>query len=195
MLFNGANIAEKVTLSANGGRLLFTRDIAAVVMDTNDVETVNFKALGGADQVTVNDLGATDVSQLNLDLSNGAGAGDGAADTVIVNGTSNSDFVVAAGNASGVSIFGTPTLVAITGNEAANDRLIVQTFAGDDVVEASGLTADSIQFTADGGDGDDVLIGGAGNDNLIGGAGDDVLIGNAGTDILNGAPGNDILIQ
>jgi Ca2+-binding RTX toxin-like protein len=195
MQFNGANIAEKVELSANGGRLRFTRDVAGIVMDVNDVETVNFKALGGVDQITVNDLSATDVSQLNLDLSNGAGAGDGAADTVIVNGTSHDDFVVAAGDASGVSVFGLPTLVAITGNEAANDHLTIQTFAGDDVVDGSGLSADSIGFTADGGDGNDILIGGAGNDNLIGGAGDDVLIGNAGNDVLNGAPGNDILIQ
>ena len=32
-------------------------------------------------------------------------------------------------------------------------------------------------LTADGGDGDDVLIGSAGEDILLGGAGDDVLIG------------------
>ena len=36
-------------------------------------------------------------------------------------------------------------------------------------------------LTANGGDGNDVLIGSAGNDTLTGGAGDDVLIGNGGT--------------
>ena len=50
-------------------------------------------------------------------------------------------------------------------------------------------------LTADGGDGDDVLIGGRGNDTLIGGAGDDVLIGGPGQDILDGGPGDNILIQ
>ena len=35
-------------------------------------------------------------------------------------------------------------------------------------------------LTANGGDGDDVLIGSAGNDTLSGGAGDDVLIGGGG---------------
>ena len=30
-------------------------------MDTNDVETVDFNALGGSDTVTVNDLTGTDV--------------------------------------------------------------------------------------------------------------------------------------
>ena len=48
---------------------------------------------------------------------------------------------------------------------------------GADVVDASGLAADSALLTIDGGDGDDVLIGGAGDDTLLGGAGDDVLIG------------------
>ena len=50
-------------------------------------------------------------------------------------------------------------------------------------------------LTADGGDGDDVLIGGAGNDTLLGGAGDDVLIGGPGLDVLDGGPGDNILIQ
>ena len=83
----------------------------------------------------------------------------------------------------------------ITGAEAANDRLTVNALAGDDVVEAAGLAAGAIQLTADGGDGDDVLIGGAGNDTLLGGAGDDVLIGGPGNDILDGGPGNNIILQ
>ena len=48
------------------------------------------------------------------------------------------------------------------------------------MIEASGLAAGSIQLTADGGVGNDILIGGDGNDNLFGGDGDDVLIGGPG---------------
>ena len=44
----------------------------------------------------------------------------------------------------------------------------------------------AMQLTANGGDGNDVLIGSAGNDMLTGGAGDDVLIGGPGQDILDG---------
>ena len=51
-----------------------------------------------------------------------------------------------------------------------------------------------MQLTANGGDGNDVLIGSAGNDVLTGGAGDDVLIGNGGQDVLDGGTGNNILI-
>jgi Ca2+-binding RTX toxin-like protein len=71
--------------------------------------------------------------------------------------------------------------------EQANDSLVVQALSGDDVIEASGLAADSLALTEDGGDGDDVLIGSDGDDILDGGNGDDVLLGGLGVDIfLNG---------
>ena len=62
---------------------------ATSTMDLNGLEQINFNALGGADTITVNDLTGTDVTQVNLDLAYpaGGGTGDGAADTVIVNGT------------------------------------------------------------------------------------------------------------
>ena len=63
MLFNGANIAEKIDISANGGRVRFFRDVANVTMDLNDVETIDFNALGGADTIIVNDLSGTDVDR------------------------------------------------------------------------------------------------------------------------------------
>ena len=94
-----------------------------------------------------------------------------------------------------MAVLGLAAQVSITGAEVANDRLTVNALAGDDVVEASGLSAGAIGLTADGGDGDDVLIGSAGNDTLNGGAGDDVLIGGPGQDVLDGGPGNNILIQ
>src|SRR5437762_13881553 len=77
--FNGANIAEKIDLSANGGRLRLTRDVANITMDTDGVETVNITARGGADLITVNNLSNTDVTQVNIDLSGtpGTGIGDG----------------------------------------------------------------------------------------------------------------------
>ena len=167
----------------------FTRNVGNIVMDLNDVEKPStLNALGGADTIVVNDLTGTDVTEVNLNLAATGGAGDGQADTVIINGTSGDDVVMAAGSASGVSVFGLSALVNITGAESANDRLTINALAGDDVVEASGLAAGSIKLTADGGDGNDVLIGGVGDDNLIGGAGDDVLIGGPGQDLLNGCP-------
>ena len=69
LLFNGANIDENIDISANGGRARFTRDIANITMDLNNVEHIEFKALGGADNIMVNDLTGTDVKQVEIDLA------------------------------------------------------------------------------------------------------------------------------
>ena len=88
MLFNGANIAEKINISANGDRVRFIRDIANVTMDLNDVEHIEFNALGGADTIKVNDLSGTDVKEVDINLAaRRRTAGDGQPDNVVVNGT------------------------------------------------------------------------------------------------------------
>src|SRR5438876_5711849 len=68
LVFNGANVDERVALSANGNRLEFLRDPGRVTMDTAGVERVDVNALGGADLVTVNDLTGTDVTNVTVDL-------------------------------------------------------------------------------------------------------------------------------
>jgi len=81
-----------------------------------------------------------------------------------------------------------PTKASDNTPQAVTDASFVH-----DVIEASGLSG--IQLTANGGDGDDVLIGSAGNDEIHGGAGDDVLIGGPGQDVLDGGTGNNVVIQ
>jgi Ca2+-binding RTX toxin-like protein len=191
MLFNGANIAEQFELSANGQRLRFFRNIANITMDTNDVEVVDLRALGGADTVTVHDLSGTDVSSVRTDI----GAGDSEPDNVIVEGTAGDDAIFAAGAGGAAAVSGLAAQVTIAGADPAADTLTIKALAGDDVVEASALAADAIKLAADGGDGDDVLLGGAGADTLLGGPGDDVLLGGPGNDTLDGGPGNNVVIQ
>jgi Ca2+-binding RTX toxin-like protein len=193
MLFNGANAAENIDIAANGGRVRFFRNVANVVMDLDDVEGIDFNALGGADTIVVNDLSGTDLVEANLNLTEAANVAG--ADTVIVQGTNGDDVALIVGDAAGTSVLGLAAQVNITGADAANDRLTVNALAGDDVVEASGLAAGAIQLTADGGPGDDILVGGAGADTLAGGDGDDVLIGGPGIDVLDGGPGDNVVIQ
>lgn len=193
--FNGANVSEIIDIAANGGRVRFTRNVANVVIDFNDVERIDFNALGGADIITVNDLAGTDITAVRLNLSASGGVGDGQADSVIVNATAGPDVVVVNGTVAGVNVTGLAAAVAIVGSEAANDRLTVNLFGGDDVADASGLAAGAINYTADSGDGADVLIGSDGDDFLFGGIGDDVLIGGPGLDVLDGGPGDNIIIQ
>jgi Ca2+-binding RTX toxin-like protein len=192
MLFNGANVAEQITISANGGRVIFFRNVATVTMDLNDVEGIDFNALGGADNIVVNDLSGTDVTEINLNLAEAANVAG--ADSVVAQGTNGDDVALVVGDASGVSLLGLAAVINITGSQAANDRLTVNALAGDDVVEASGLAAGAIQLTADGGAGNDVVVGSDGADVLIGGAGDDVLLGGLGLDVLDGGDGDDVEI-
>jgi Ca2+-binding RTX toxin-like protein len=166
-------------------------------MDLNDLESIDFIARGGADIVTIHDLSGTDVTGINLNLEStpGSGVGDAAADSIIVQGTNGDDVVLLNGDATGTSVLGLTTQVNITGAEAANDRVTINALAGNDVVDASGLVAGAIQFTANGGLGDDILLGGAGNDVLSGADSDDVLLGGPGLDVLDGGIGENIAIQ
>jgi Ca2+-binding RTX toxin-like protein len=194
LLFSGANVSENITISANGDRVLFTRDIASVTMDLDDVEQIDFQAKGGSDTITVNDMTGTDLAEVNIDLSaTPGGGGDGAVDTIVINATSGDDVVIVAGDNGMLSVLGLSTQVNIF-NFEAHDKLIINTLGGDDVIEASSLFA-GISITGNGGEGDDVLLGGEGADVLNGDAGDDVLIGGLGIDILNGGTGDNILIQ
>jgi Ca2+-binding RTX toxin-like protein len=154
--FNGANIAENMNLAANGSRLRFTRDVGNVTMDVNGTEQVNVAALGGADAITVGDLTGTDVTGVNIDLS-AQGAGDGAADSVIVNGTNGADNLNIVGSGTSVTVQGLAAQVTITGAEAANDSLTVNALGGNDAVTASASAAGVIILTVDGGAGTDKL--------------------------------------
>src|SRR5262249_52631270 len=53
LLFNGANLNEHIGISANGSRVLFTRDVANITMDLNGIEQIEFNASGGSDNITV----------------------------------------------------------------------------------------------------------------------------------------------
>jgi Ca2+-binding RTX toxin-like protein len=194
MIFNGSNANENIDISANGQRVRLFRDVGNVTMDVNDVERIDVNALGGSDTITVNDLSGTAVTQLNLDLGSppGSGVGDNAVDTVIVNGTADSDAIAITSDATGITIAGLAAQIHIAGSEPT-DRLNVNAGAGDDVVDARGLAAGAIQLTIDGGDGDDVLFGSAGNDVLLGGAGDDVLFAGSPQNTLDGGPGDNVL--
>jgi Ca2+-binding RTX toxin-like protein len=194
MRFNGSNANERMDVSANGQRVRFTRDIASIVMDLDDVESIVARTLGGTDNLVVRDLSGTDVTNVQADLASSGGGDDGAADNVVVNGTNADDGVTVTSAGPSAQVAGLSALVSVSG-ASADDRLTVHGLGGDDVIDASSVAAGSILLTLDGGENDDVLIGGAGDDLLLGGAGDDVLIGGPGNDTLDGGPGDNIVLQ
>jgi Ca2+-binding RTX toxin-like protein len=67
LVFNGANVNENISITANHGRVKFTRDVANITMDLNGIEHIDFNALGGADNINVGDLTGTGVTQVAID--------------------------------------------------------------------------------------------------------------------------------
>ena len=159
-------------------------------MDLNDIEMIDFNALGGSDRIIVGDLCGTDVNHVECRSAAAwrrrrrpgrqRGHHPPTATTHPVG-----DARIPDGRG--------PGRPGDTPAEAI-DRIIINGVDGDDVIDASGLGT-AMLFTADGGNGNDVLIGSDGPDTLLGGAGDDVLLGGLGLDVLDGGPGDNVLIQ
>jgi Ca2+-binding RTX toxin-like protein len=151
LVFNGAGVAENFDVSANGSRVRFFRNVANITMDLDDVERILTQTLGGIDNAVVNDLSGTDLTSVEFDLESaiGSGAGDGAADSVTVNGTNGVDNVNIAANAGGVDVTGLAAAVRIEHSEAANDLLQVKTLAGNDNVVVGAGVAGLIQTLVD----------------------------------------------
>ncbi len=158
---------------------------------------MDFRALGGADKITVNDLTGTDVRTVNADLAAtiGGNIGDGQADQVIVNGTNGNDAIEVADRNNTAGVTGLAARVNVRNTDPAIDSLTINGLDGDDIIDAAQLTSNSIVVTLDGGAGDDLLVGGNGNDTLFGRDGDDVLVGGPGEDVLDGGPGLNVLEQ
>ena len=132
--------------------------------------------------------------QTHLASTPDSGVADGAADSVTVDATNGDDVVTIVGSLGLVSVGGLAASVDIVAADPT-DTLLALGLDGDDVVDGTALAAGAINLTADGGNGDDILLGGAGADVLAGGAGDDVLLGGPGQDTPDGGTGNNIRIQ
>jgi Ca2+-binding RTX toxin-like protein len=185
--FNGANINERFEISANGHHAQFTRDVANIVMDTDNVERIEIQARGGSDTLTVDDLSGTAVKEVAIDL----GGIDGAADTVTDNGTGGNDrFDVTLVNGL-ISVVGAHKTVTLANVEGVNDALVIQALGGNDVIDAGALPAGTIRTTIDGGAGNDKITGSQGDDVLIGGDGNDTVIGSRGNDVAFLGAGDD----
>jgi hypothetical protein len=146
LLFVGSNDAETFGILPNGKRVLFHRAVADanVFMDLGDVEDIDLSARGGADAIVVNDLSGTDLTALNIDLDSAAGngTGDGAIDSVIING-GNAGEVIPVGSINGAITVdgafagggGLPYSATISGVEA-NDSLRINGNGGNDFLQA-----------------------------------------------------------
>jgi Ca2+-binding RTX toxin-like protein len=191
LLFNGSKAGETIDISANASHVRFSRDIANVTMDLNEVEHIRFNALGGADIVTVNDLSGTDATGVTVDLAGtrGGSSGDGQIDQVVVNATTGLDPIAVAGTSGSVTITGLAAQVSVLHAEAT-DRLIINGLGDVDLIDASGLSAGAVALTVDSGAGNDAVLGSKGDDTIIGGPGFDQALMDAGDDTFIWNPGD-----
>ncbi len=138
--FNGANVAEIMSLSAEGERSIFLRNVANIRMDMDGVERLDLTALGGVDTMTVNDMSGTDFRVADVDLSAATGGGDGAVDIVTVNGTQNADRVQVTAAGARVDVSGLKAETRILGSEPT-DQLQINTLDGNDTVDVDAAAA------------------------------------------------------
>jgi Ca2+-binding RTX toxin-like protein len=187
MLFAGANVSEIVDISAVGQRLRFFRNPAAIVMDCDGIEKVDFRAAAGNDAVTINDLTGTQVTHVSIDLISTA---TNQTNAVVINATATNDQITVTTSTNGMDIVGLSAAVTVIGGQQDIDELVINALSGTDTVDASDVEAGAIDLTLNGGAGNDLLIGGAGNDLINGGQGADVMRGGAGDDTFPWFPGD-----
>jgi Ca2+-binding RTX toxin-like protein len=164
--FNGSNIGETIGVAAAGSHVSFTRDVAGIEMDLDGLERIAFRALGGADDVTVGNLAGTDTKAVAVDLE--ASSGDGSADTVTAQGTGAADRVNVGTVAGEVVVSGLAAQTSVAGSEAALDRVGVQTLGGADAITSAVGLAGPLSVDVDGGDDADTarFSGTAGDDEI-----------------------------
>ena len=109
-----------------------------------------------------------------------------AAAPLVINGTAGHDVIELTQTASAYVV--TVNGVAATHPFGNVSNIDVKCGDGDDVVLATTLM---LGFYADGGNGNDAILGGHGADTFLGAAGKDVLYGGPNNDRVNGAGGND----
>jgi Ca2+-binding RTX toxin-like protein len=99
---------------------------------------------------------------------------------------------------------GDDTLTMLDMSGVNLNAIVINGDIGNDTIDlGNAIRNGTLLILADGGAGDDILIGSSGPESLIGGAGDDVvnagagddrIDGGIGNDVLNGGPGNDTFV-
>jgi hypothetical protein len=129
--FHGSNIGETMSLFANGPRAEFVRDVSAIDEDMNNIEEFDLTALGGPDQVTINDLTGTSIQKVHVDLAGSDGTGDQQPDVVAVNGTDEADSIGVLEGGDSVAVKGLSALIDVSDGEST-DQLQIDGLGGND---------------------------------------------------------------
>lgn len=194
LLFNDSVASETFEIFPDGSRIRLTRNVGNVVMDVDGIEVIDLLPLNGADIVKIRDTPGTALSRIHVNLAAAGGDRDQTSDIVDIIGTPGNDFFSLSLPEDVLFVSGLSTVIEVKSFEANLDVVRIHGHEGNDIVDASAML-DGPALIADGGPGDDILLGSAATDQLIGNDGDDVLLGNGGIDVLEGGPGDNVVIQ
>jgi Ca2+-binding RTX toxin-like protein len=136
MVFNGAPGTDVMAANANGGRIRFTRVQGTIVMDLDDVEAINVRALAGTDAIAIGDVGATDLRRVDVDLATSLtdARSDGTADTVTLLGTNGVDTISASALGGATEVSGLAAAVRVLHADPELDTLVLDSGDGADDV-------------------------------------------------------------
>jgi Ca2+-binding RTX toxin-like protein len=162
------NSTNAVTISSRTGAAT-----AVTLLTANDEETISFSGLTAADDLTLTNFNATDLTTLNI--------------------TGDADFVVTVTNVISSTLLATLNASSSTGAVTVNNsnNAVKATVTGGSgiLTYTGGAASDAIT----GGSLGDVLDGGAGSDTINGGSGSDVITGGIGADVINVGSGTDTI--
>ena len=149
MVFNGAPGNEVMAASANGGRVRFTRVQGTIVMDLDDVEGIDVRALAGTDAITIGDVGGTDLRRVDIDLATSLtdSRSDGASDTVTVLGTNGVDTIRASAFGAAAEVSGLAATVRVFHADPEDDTLVLDSLDGADDVSVDDAVEELILVT------------------------------------------------
>ncbi len=191
----------------NSARAIFELNAGQVFLNTGDVESIAIDALGGVDNIVINNqvdllsggdspLAPANPISRGTDLSASAlqaveifsGEQD---DYIEIHGTAGDDNINAAEQGGVITVDGASVLVEIASDIAGADTLHIHGQTGNDQIKAAAGLEVFTSITLEGDAGDDFLSADA---ILIGGPGNDFLQGGLGNDTLNGGPGEDTMV-
>ena len=149
MFFFGSNDAETFDFARDGNGLRLTRDVGNIVMDIDGVEMFDTIAGGGADLVRIGDVRPAGVLQIHASLAPLpiTANGDAVADRIEIAGSGGDDAVKITGKtvfSGSLTVTGLPIKLDVSHSDGLLDTLAIDTLAGNDSVDTSGLQANTI---------------------------------------------------
>jgi hypothetical protein len=150
----GNNAVEVFDFFRFGHSVRFVHDPNAEAVDFEDIEEVNAMAFGGEDHFGIRDLAGTGVDLIDVRLTQFFGGvdGDKAADHIQLEATDGDDDLTVTGKKNINATTGTVTVdgmeaqLILRATEAAFDSLTIDTLAGNDTVDSSGLEPGVIEL-------------------------------------------------